>query len=89
MTALAATVPSSAHQIGGYAFPIQHAVEQDVAIWPAVQEEARRWVALAQIDSDDETGMMWGDAGRLHWLIRAADLAAGRFDAASFTWQCG
>ncbi|MEU0508151.1 YwqG family protein [Amycolatopsis sp. NPDC006125] len=102
MTALAATVPSPAHQIGGYAFPIQDAVELDVAAahlradvvrdeqaWPTVQEEARRWVALAQIDSDDETGMMWGDAGRLHWLIRPADLAAGRFDAASFTWQCG
>ncbi|GHE93011.1 hypothetical protein GCM10017786_27200 [Amycolatopsis deserti] len=102
MAALAATVPSPAHQIGGYAFPIQDAVELDVACAhlgvdgargdrasPAVCEEARRWVVLAQIDSDDATGMMWGDAGRLHWLIRPADLAAGRFGASSFTWQCG
>lgn len=37
---------------------------------------------LAQIDSDARTGMGWGDAGRLYWLIRREDLPAGRFERA-------
>ncbi|WP_254885968.1 DUF1963 domain-containing protein [Streptomyces sp. NA02950] len=44
---------------------------------------------LAQFDSDEDTGMMWGDGDVLYWLIRPEDLAAGRFEAAVFTWQCG
>ncbi|MFG2233874.1 DUF1963 domain-containing protein [Streptomyces sp. NPDC048723] len=38
---------------------------------------------LAPIDTADEA-----DVGTLYWLIRPADLAAGRFDEASFAWQC-
>ncbi|WP_439377317.1 DUF1963 domain-containing protein [Amycolatopsis lexingtonensis] len=44
---------------------------------------------LAQIDSDDKTGMIWGDAGMLYWVIRTDDLEAGRFDRARCTLQCG
>jgi Domain of unknown function (DUF1963) len=29
-----------------------------------------------------------GDVGTLYWLIRPEDLAARRFEASSFTWQC-
>ncbi|MBC6469687.1 DUF1963 domain-containing protein [Actinomadura alba] len=86
------------HRIGGYAYPVQGAVELDVAATQlgggtpvddtAWEKEARRWTLLAQIDTDDEAGMMWGDVGSLYWLIKPEDLAAGRFDAASFTWQC-
>jgi uncharacterized protein YwqG len=32
--------------------------------------------------------MLWGDVGTLYWLIRPDDLAAGNFQASSFTWQC-
>ncbi|WP_370876432.1 DUF1963 domain-containing protein [Amycolatopsis thermophila] len=42
--------------------------------WRAVHEEARRRVMPAQIGSGDETGMTWGDVGRLHRLIRPEDL---------------
>ncbi|MBL1097351.1 YwqG family protein [Streptomyces coffeae] len=89
----------AAHQIGGHAQCVQDAVEITVAKavlgddvdWedPRVEEEAARWVLLAQFDSDEDTGMMWADAGVLYWLIRPEDLAAGRFDKAMFTWQCG
>jgi len=85
------------HQIGGFAYPIQGPVENEVAQaalggsvpWhdPRHAAEASRWVLLAQIDSDGE--MMWGDVGALYWLIRPDDLANRRFDAALFTWQCG
>lgn len=88
----------TAHQIGGHAQSVQGAVEIVVAhgalgggvAWedPRIEEEARRWVLLAQFDSDEDADMMWGDEGVLYWLIRPEDLAAGRFDRAMFAWQC-
>lgn len=86
------------HRLGGHAAPIQDAVELDVAHaqlggqfsygHPAVHQEAQRWALLAQFDSDPRAEMMWGDCGMLYWLIRPGDLAARRFEEASFTWQC-
>lgn len=86
------------HQLGGYACPVQGDVEYEVAQaalggsvdWRdhALACEAGRWLLLAQIDSDDNANMMWGDAGMLYWLIRPEDLTARRFDRALFTWQC-
>ena len=85
------------HQVGGFASPVQDAVEKEVAAlvlegeWqdPRLEEEAARWVLLAQIDSDEDTDMTWGDVGMLYWLIRTDDLEAGRFDAARCVMQCG
>jgi hypothetical protein len=86
------------HRIGGYALPIQGPVEpegaqvfhpgDDADDETARKELATRLVLLAQIDSDARTAMGWGDAGRLYWLISREDLAAGRFEKATFTWQC-
>lgn len=107
------------HQIGGYAMPVQGAVEPegaealyqdadaeadapstasedaaadasdeaDAAKEAAIKELASRLVLLAQIDNDSRSGMEWGDTGRLYWMIRRDDLAAGRFDRTTFTWQ--
>jgi uncharacterized protein YwqG len=55
---------------------------------PAVISAADGWVLLAQFDTDDRAGFMWGDCGMLYYLIRPADLAAGHFDRVAFTWQC-
>ncbi|KDN20190.1 YwqG family protein [Amycolatopsis rifamycinica] len=84
------------HQVGGFAAPVQGAVENEIAAavlgdygHPRRAEEAARWVLLAQIDSDDRTDMTWGDAGMLYWVIRTDDLEAGRFDRARCTLQCG
>ncbi|WP_199036601.1 YwqG family protein [Glycomyces salinus] len=88
---------SVCHQVGGYPMSVQHPVEYEVnqvaaeLVGPAGSAEYReadRWHLLAQIDSDDASGMMWGDVGMLYWLIQESDLAAGRFDRAAFTWQC-
>ncbi|HZP50138.1 YwqG family protein [Actinocrinis sp.] len=86
------------HQIGGYALPVQGAVEregaqvvhpgEDEAAIGARKQLASQLVLLAQIDSDSRSGMNWDDAGRLYWMITREDLAAGRFDKATFTWQC-
>ncbi|WP_058043198.1 YwqG family protein [Streptomyces roseifaciens] len=90
-------VPGAGHLVGGHADPVQDDVESEVARAalgnppnddPRIDEEALRWTLLAQIDSDDVAGMMWGDCGALYWLIRPEDLAARRFDRAVFTWQC-
>jgi uncharacterized protein YwqG len=46
------------------------------------------WRLLMQLDSDDEAGMMWGDAGRLYFWIREADLRERRFDKVWLILQC-
>ncbi|BEL05479.1 YwqG family protein [Actinoplanes sichuanensis] len=86
------------HYLGGYAHPVQRSVEFAAAMQrlgsgvsssdPALWDEARQWTSLMQIDSDDDAEMMWGDSGSLYWVIRRDDLAAGRFDAAAFLFQC-
>ncbi|MFI9203218.1 YwqG family protein [Streptomyces sp. NPDC053048] len=90
-------LPGAGHSVGGHADPAQDDVETEVACGalgnpprndPRINEEALRWVLLAQFGSDDDAGMMWGDCGSLYWLIRPEDLAARRFDRAMFTWQC-
>lgn len=86
------------HHIGGYADPIQGPVELEVALAALDNQvphgdarldvEARRWELLLQVDTDDELGMMWGDAGVLYWMARPDDLATGDLSKISFTWQC-
>ncbi|MCH7230336.1 DUF1963 domain-containing protein [Glycomyces sp. L485] len=86
---------SVCHQVGGYPSSVQRPVEYE-AVAAEVPggsgrveyRDADRWLLLAQIDSDEASGMMWGDVGTLYWLIQEPDLAAGRFDRAVFTWQC-
>lgn len=78
------------HQIGGHASPLQGPVEYDIANAtlaerrergdPPLDEEAERWVLLAQFAGDHETNMVWGGEGALYWLIRPEDLAARKFD---------
>lgn len=85
------------HRIGGYSLPVQGAVEPEgaEAFHPGKEEQAEAarkelatdLVLLIQIDSDPRSGMAWADAGRLYWMIRREDLAARRFDKATFTWQ--
>ncbi len=89
---------SIGHQVGGHARPVQGPVEYEIAHailgpktqWtdPRLDEEAQRWILLAQIDTDADANMMWGDCGTLYWLIRPEDLAARRFEEARLTWQC-
>lgn len=46
------------------------------------------WQPLLQIDSDERARMMWGDAGRLYFWMRAADLREQRFERAWLILQC-
>ncbi|MHB0937140.1 MAG: YwqG family protein [Armatimonadota bacterium] len=47
------------------------------------------WTLLLQLDTDDDAGMMWGDAGMLYFWIKKDDLAAGRFENCWMILQCG
>lgn len=59
-------------------------------------EEGRRilaepndWRLLLQIDSDEDHGKLWGDAGKLYFWIREQDLAARDFKRCWLIQQCG
>ena len=52
--------------------------------WPGAAD----WQLLLQIDSDPNTGMMWGDVGKLYFLMNSEDLRNRNFDAAWLILQC-
>ncbi|CAM3427764.1 MULTISPECIES: DUF1963 domain-containing protein [Saccharibacillus] len=62
----------------------EEAIDRLTRAFDGDRERALREIAgivmLAEIDSDSDVGFMWGDAGVLHYFIRAEDLLAGRFD---------
>jgi uncharacterized protein YwqG len=49
---------------------------------------ASQWKLLLQIDTDDDVGMMWGDAGRIYYWIHERDLAARAFENTWLILQC-
>ena len=49
---------------------------------------ANDWLLLLQVDSDNDTGMMWGDCGRLYFWICRHDLARGDFSKVWMQLQC-
>ncbi|MGI9203783.1 MAG: YwqG family protein [Woeseiaceae bacterium] len=54
----------------------------------ALKQGAADWVLLLQLDSDDETNMMWGDLGMLYFWIRKDDLKARKFSDCWMVLQC-
>ena len=99
------TFPGGGHQVLGYAQQVQSAMEEecelasngvdcggDHAADPrstALRAGASKWLLLLQIDSDENCGMMWGDAGRLYvWILRE-DLAKQDFSHVWVVLQCG
>lgn len=50
---------------------------------------AEGWKLLLQIDSEEETGMTWGDFGMIYFWIHEEDLKRGDFDQVWVVLQCG
>ncbi len=53
-----------------------------------LEKNKDNWILLLQVDSNEEAGMMWGDAGRLYYWIRKDDLKNQRFDRCWLISQC-
>ena len=53
-------------------------------LWPGAKE----WELLLQVDSDERAGMMWGDVGRIYFLIQRAALAHQQFEKTWLVFQC-
>jgi uncharacterized protein YwqG len=49
---------------------------------------AKEWELLLQVDSDERAEMMWGDVGRIYFLIRRTALAKRQFDKTWLVFQC-
>lgn len=65
-----------AHRIDGHMDAIQDYVQSDQDF------------LLFQVDSDEQAGMMWGDAGTLYWLIDYHKVMRGELDEAWLEGQC-
>lgn len=50
---------------------------------------ASDWRLLLQLDTDDDLGWMWGDAGTIYFWVEASAAREGRFDDAWLVLQCG
>lgn len=55
----------------------------------ALRAGAADWLLLMQLDTDDDTGMMWGDVGILYFWIRRQDLESRNFSDCWMVLQCG
>ncbi len=53
-----------------------------------LEKNKDNWILLFQVGSNEEAGMMWGDAGRLYFWIRKDDLKSQRFDKCWLILQC-
>jgi len=49
---------------------------------------SKDWILLFQVDSDEDTGMMWGDSGKLYYWIKKQDLIELNFNNCWFSLQC-
>jgi uncharacterized protein YwqG len=56
---------------------------------PQLKAGAGDWKLLLQLDSDEETGWMWGDVGTVYFWIREQDARKADFSKVWMVFQCG
>lgn len=81
------------HRIGGFGECVQAEPAFAPDMTPLVLTDhmgrsAQAPVMLAQIDTDHEAGIGWGDLGNSHWAIPREALARRRFEEVEMTWSC-
>lgn len=74
----------SVHRAGGY----PNLVRYRQLAFPG-DAEAPDWRLLLQLDSESDAGMMWGDQGKLYFMIREQDLRTLSFEKTWMDWRCG
>ena len=62
--------------------------DQKTARLAELAERSRAWRLLCQIDSDGNTGMEWGDTGRLYYWVRGDALRERNLDDVWLVLQC-
>jgi len=55
---------------------------------PELKAGAGEWKLLLQVDTDKDTGWMWGDVGTLYFWIREADAQRDDFSKVWMIFQC-
>ena len=53
-----------------------------------LKDGAGEWRLLLQLDTDDDTGWMWGDVGTIYFWIRESDARRGDFSKVWLVFQC-
>ena len=69
------------HLFGGYPFFTQGDPRE-------YNEKIKDYVLLFQLDSDDDHGICWGDAGVANFFIHPDDLKNCDFSRVAYTWDC-
>lgn len=46
------------------------------------------WLLLLQVDSEERSGMYWGDSGRIYFMIHRDALRRRKFDEVRLVLQC-
>jgi uncharacterized protein YwqG len=69
------------HIIGGYPY-----FTQDDPRW--VNDYKDYTTLLLQLDTDDTSGIMWGDAGVGNFFIKPKDLKSLNFSDVLYNWDC-
>jgi uncharacterized protein YwqG len=54
-----------------------------------IEDGARNWRLLYQMDSDDALGVMWGDVGMLYFWVEESAATRGDFSNVWLVLQCG
>ncbi len=92
-----AGMPNDGHHILGCAQPVQGAVEVEAELepgasggeaWSAAAAKAAHWRCLLEVVSDGGPNFCFGDWGRLYFMMKEQDLAAGRFERVQIVTQC-
>jgi uncharacterized protein YwqG len=55
---------------------------------PELRSQPNDWKLLLQLDSDDDTGWMWGDVGTLYFWVRESDAQQRDFSKVWMIFQC-
>ena len=93
--AVGEAIPPRYHLLGGYGIDVQYSADFAPGATPVMvrtddglEPETELPVLLAQIDTDLDAGIGWGDMGISHWTLSREDLVARRFDRVELDWSC-
>lgn len=75
------------HQLLGHPYQIQGDLLYTLRHDFHLEEEPTQWRLLLQVDTDDDTRMMWGDCGLLYFYISGQALARRDFSQALMITQ--